>query len=99
MARFRGELKELPSSCGGSLAVSLTVSRSESNSGNATCEGGTALIYTGNFQSLDSPKSELSLLSKNNLLPTRCTMMSQELTERVQHISVARMASVANTLP
>lgn len=48
---------------------------------------------------LDSPKSELSLLSKNNLLPTRCTMMSQELTERVQHISVARMASVANTLP
>lgn len=33
MARFRGELKELPSSCGGSLAVSLTVSKSESNSG------------------------------------------------------------------
>lgn len=29
MARLRGELKELPSSCGGSLAVSLTVSRSE----------------------------------------------------------------------
>lgn len=28
IARFRGELKELPSSCGGSLAVSLTVSRS-----------------------------------------------------------------------
>lgn len=28
MARLRGELKELPSSCGGSLAVSLTVSRS-----------------------------------------------------------------------
>lgn len=47
----------------------------------------------------NSPKSELSLLSKNNLLPTRCTMMSQELTERVQHIRVARMASVANTLP
>lgn len=48
---------------------------------------------------LNSPKSELSLLSKNSLLPTRCTMMSQELTERVQHISVARMASVANTFP
>lgn len=31
MARFRGELKELPSSCGGSLAVSLTVSKSESS--------------------------------------------------------------------
>lgn len=30
IARFRGELKELPSSCGGSLAVSLTVSKSES---------------------------------------------------------------------
>lgn len=30
MARFLGELKEFPSSCGGSLAVSLTVSRSES---------------------------------------------------------------------
>lgn len=29
IARFRGELKELPSSCGGSLAVSLTVSKSE----------------------------------------------------------------------
>lgn len=28
MARLRGELKELPSSCGGSLAVSLTVRRS-----------------------------------------------------------------------
>ena len=26
-------------------------------------------------------------------------MMSQELTERVQHIRVARMASVANTFP
>jgi len=46
-----------------------------------------------------SPKSELSLLSKNSLFPTRCTMMSQELTERVQHIKVAKMASVANTLP
>lgn len=45
------------------------------------------------------PKSELSLLSKNSLLPTRWTMISQELTERVQHIRVARMASVANTLP
>lgn len=33
MARFRGELKELPSSCGGSLAVSLTVSRSETVKG------------------------------------------------------------------
>lgn len=31
MARFRGELKEFPSSCGGSLAVSLTVSKSGSN--------------------------------------------------------------------
>lgn len=29
IARLRGELKELPSSCGGSLAVSLTVSKSE----------------------------------------------------------------------
>lgn len=28
IARLRGELKELPSSCGGSLAVSLTVSKS-----------------------------------------------------------------------
>ena len=28
MAKLRGELKELPSSCGGSLAVSLTVRRS-----------------------------------------------------------------------
>uniref|UniRef100_A0A0E9WWB9 Uncharacterized protein n=1 Tax=Anguilla anguilla TaxID=7936 RepID=A0A0E9WWB9_ANGAN len=72
MARLRGELKELPSSCGGSLAVSLTVSRS---------------------------KSELSRLSKKSLLPTLCTMMSQELTERVQHIRVAKMASVAKTLP
>lgn len=32
MARLRGELKELPSSCGGSLAVSLTVNRSDTYS-------------------------------------------------------------------
>ncbi|KAH3735000.1 hypothetical protein DPMN_041460 [Dreissena polymorpha] len=43
--------------------------------------------------------SESSRLSKKSFLPTRCTMMSQEYTERVQHIRVARMASVANTLP
>ena len=62
----------LPSSWGGSVAVSLTESRSN---------------------------SESSRLSKNSLLPTRCTMMSQEYTDLVQHISVARIASVANTLP
>lgn len=45
------------------------------------------------------PKSELSLLSKKSLDPTLWTTMSQEYTERVQLISVARMASVANTLP
>lgn len=46
-----------------------------------------------------SPKSELSLLSKKSLDPTLWTTMSQEYTERVQLISVARMASVANTFP
>lgn len=71
-ARFLGELMLLPSSWGGSVAVSLTESRSN---------------------------SESSRLSKNSLLPTRCTMMSQEYTDLVQHISVARIASVANTLP
>lgn len=45
------------------------------------------------------PKSELSLLSKKSLDPTLWTTMSQEYTERVQLISVARMASVANTFP
>lgn len=45
------------------------------------------------------PKSELSLLSKKSLDPTLWTIMSQEYTERVQLISVARMASVANTFP
>lgn len=113
MARFRGELKELPSSCGGSLAVSLTVSKSASSrrhsENHASAGGSEPITHTVRnthvkvlacvLQSLNSPKSELSLLSKNNLLPTRCTMMSQELTERVQHIRVARMASVANTFP
>lgn len=51
------------------------------------------------FQDFSSPKSELSLLSKKSLDPTLWTIMSQEQTERVQLISVARMASVANTLP
>lgn len=46
-----------------------------------------------------SPKSELSRLSKKSLEPTLWTTMSHEYTERVQLISVARMASVANTLP
>lgn len=38
-------------------------------------------------------------MSKKSLDPTLCTTMSQEYTERVQLISVARMASVANTFP
>lgn len=71
MARLPGELKELPSSRGGSLAFSLTVRRWE---------------------------SELSLLSKS-LDPTLFTTTSQEYAVRVQLISMARMVSVANTLP
>lgn len=43
--------------------------------------------------------SESSRLSKKSLFPTRCTMMSQEYTDLVQHISVAKIASVANTFP
>ena len=41
----------------------------------------------------------LSLLSKKSLDPTLWTTVSQEYTERVQLVSVARMASVANTFP
>lgn len=43
--------------------------------------------------------SESSRLSKKSLFPTRCTMMSHEYTDLVQHISVAKIASVANTFP
>ena len=71
-ARFLGELILPVSSCGGSVAVSLTVNRSN---------------------------SESSRLSKKSFLPTLCTMISQEYTDLVQHISVARIASVAKTLP
>lgn len=101
IARLRGELKELPSSCGGSLAVSLTVSRSKRcRCYSVQCESNSSVKHLFvEAARRDSPKSELSLLSKNSLLPTLCTMMSQELTERVQHIKVAKMASVANTLP
>lgn len=50
MARFRGELKELPSSCGGSLAVSLTVRRSGSSSGNSGGEAGAVAEPRGRFR-------------------------------------------------
>merc|ERR1712183_65873 len=42
---------------------------------------------------------ESSRLSKNNLFPTLCTMMSHECTLLVEHISVEMMASVPNTFP
>ena len=71
-ARFLGVFILLPSSWGGSVAVSLTDSRSN---------------------------SESSLLSKKSFLPTLCTIISQEYTDLVQHMRVARIASVANTLP
>jgi hypothetical protein len=38
-------------------------------------------------------------LSKKSFLPTLCTIISQEYTDLVQHMRVARIASVANTLP
>lgn len=42
---------------------------------------------------------ELSLLSKNSLSPTLWTTTSQPYTDRGAHMSVAKMASVAKTVP
>lgn len=51
------------------------------------------------YQSVRRSKSELYFLSKKSLDQALWATMSQEYTELVELVSVARMALVANTFP